>query len=550
MGSDKYQASAPPGGAPQASGEAGSNRREFLRVAAGAVGAGAGLALTACGSSKADVHAAKAAGSAGHTTRAAASKRRSAKDAASVRKLTARAGGTTKHGVQHLASRADLRPPEIRIDVRARNVAPGVVLTDSHAGPSQQGPLILNLNGRLIWFNPLARVPTPARRAFNLRVQSYRGEPVLTWFEGAVVSAHGLGHYEIWDQQYRRVAQVYAGNGYQADLHEFLLTDRGTALFTCYGRAIGNLPVGGGTRRGAYFYGVVQEVDVATGKVLFQWRSDEHVGFSASYQRVPAKPSNTWDYFHVNSIAVDPTDQNLLISSRNTWACYKVDRTTGKVLWKLGGKHGDFKMGPRTHFAFQHHVTLYPGGVLTIFDNEGGPPNEASQSRGLVLSIDEKRRRASFRKQYLHHPPVLSQALGSMQQLAGGHAFVGWGSSSYFTEYGSRGQVLFDGRLAPGTSSYRAFKQPWTGRPARPPDVTAVRHGKGTRVSVSWNGATDVWRWSVLGGPDAQHLTQLGTATVAGFETDISVPNAPAVIAVEALDGAGNALGRSAPVRI
>ena len=123
-----------------------------------------------------------------------------------------------------------------------------------------------------------------------------------------------------------------------------------------------------------------------------------------------------------------PTDQNLLISSRNTWAVYKVDRTTGKVLWKLGGKHGDFKMGPRTHFAFQHHVTLYPGGVLTIFDNEGGPPNEASQSRGLVLSIDEKRRRATFRKQYHHHPPVLSQALGSVQQLDRGHAFVGWGS--------------------------------------------------------------------------------------------------------------------------
>ncbi len=546
MGLDRHQASAAaPGDRPQASAhapgeqprDADTNRREFLRVAAGAVGAGAGLSLTACGSSKARV--AQAAGSDSHAVKAAAS----------VPKLAARVGGTTKHGVQHLASRTDLRPPEIHIDVRARNVVPGVVLTDAHAGPSQQGPLILNSNGRLVWFKPLTAVPTPAHRAFNLRVQSYRGQPVLTWFEGAVVSAHGLGNYEICDQQYRRVAQVHAGNGYQGDLHEFLLTDRGTALFTCYGRAIGNLPGSGGTRRGPYFYGVVQEVDVASGKVLFQWRSDEHIGLSASYERVPATPGNTWDYFHVNSICVDPADQNLVISSRNTWACYKVHRTTGEVLWRLGGKHSNFKMGPGTHFAFQHHVTLAPGGVLTIFDNEAGPPAEASQSRGLVLSIDETRRRASFVKQYHHHPPVLSPALGSVQELDQGHAFVGWGTSSYFTEYGSRGQVLFDGHLAPGTLSYRAFKQPWNGRPTRPPDVHAVRHGKEARLSVSWNGATDVWRWNVLGGPDAQHLTQLGTAAVAGFETEISVAHAPPVLLVEAVDGAGNALGRSAAVR-
>src|SRR5262249_10107755 len=178
-------------------------------------------------------------------------------------------------------------------------------------------------------------------------------------------------------------------------------------------------------------YGVAQEVDVATGRLLFQWRSDKHVGLSASYERVPAKASNTWDYFHINSIAIDPTDQNLLISSRNTWAVYKVHRTTGAVMWKLGGKGPNFRMGPGTHFAFQHHVTLHPGGILTIFDNEGGPPNEASQSRGLVLSINEPRRTARFVKQYHHRPPVMSEALGSVQTLDSGHVFIGCGSSSY-----------------------------------------------------------------------------------------------------------------------
>jgi Arylsulfotransferase (ASST) len=504
-------------------GSAASSRRDFLRLIGAGAAAAAGLALTGCGSSKV---------------------------AAAARELQARSGETIKHGIQRFRSRPDLLPPDIIIDVRAKDVAEGVVLTDCHGGPAQQGPLILDQTGRMVWFLPLSDRPSPAHRAFNVRVQSYRGEPVLSWFEGAVVSGHGQGHYAIFDGRYQQIAQVHAGNGYQGDLHEFLLTDSGTALFTCYGRATGSLPAAGGARRGPYFYGVVQEVDVATGKVLFQWRSDEHVGFDASYEAIPGDARDTWDYFHVNAISLDPTDGNLVISSRNTWACYKVSRTTGKVIWKLGGKDSDFKMGPNTHFAFQHDVTLQAGGVLTMFDNEAGPPNEASQSRGLVLAIDEDSRQARFLSQYHHHPPVLSQALGSLQELSDGHVFMGWGDSSYFTEYDRSGGVLFDGHLASGTLSYRAFRENWIGSPATAPDLAIVRSGSTARLYVSWNGATEVERWSVLGGHHPNSLSQLGVAAVAGFETEIAVPAAPPYLAVAALDQSGATLGSSGTKRV
>lgn len=511
-----------------------TNRREFLRIAAAVAGTGSGLALAGCGSSKASPRSRPSSSSASAITVAPP-------------RLNARASAVTKRGVQHLKTQAGMRPPEIRIDHHAgKDVVPGVVVTDAHGGPSQQGPLIIDSSGRMVWFLPLSPRPSPAHRAFNVRVQTYRGEPVLTWFEGAVVSAHGLGHYEIVDQQYRRVAQVHAGHGYQGDLHEFLLTDTGTALFTCYGRAIGNLP---GGRRGPYFYGIAQEVDVASGRVLFQWRSDQHVALSASYERVPDKSSSTWDYFHINSIAIDPTDQNLLISSRNTWAVYKVNRKTGRVMWKLGGKGSNFRMGRGTHFAFQHHVTLHPGGILTIFDNEGGPPKEASQSRGLVLSINESARSAHFRRQFHHRPPVMSEALGSVQLLSGGHTFMGWGASSYFSEYGSSGQVLFDGRLSPGTSSYRAFKETWNGAPTGSPAVHVARTGSSAHVYVSWNGATGVDQWSVWGGPDDRRLTHLGVAHVAGFETEITIPDAPKLVVVQAIGGSGSVLAKTSAVR-
>ncbi len=505
-----------------------ASRREFLRIAGGAiaVGTGAGLTVAGCSSSHASAGV----------------------KATSAPALRSRAGGFTRKGVQHFRSRPDLRPPQIVIDVPARKVVPGRIFTDCHGGLAQQGPLILSETGRLVGFMPLTPKPTPAQRAFNVRVQTYRGKPVMTWFEGGVVSAHGQGHYEIYDESYHPVAQVHAGNGYQGDLHEFMLTDQGTALFTCYGRATGTFP--GTGRRGNYFYGVVQEVDVASGRVLFQWRSDQHVGLGESYYQPPSNPKNTWDYFHVNAITIDPSDNNLVISSRNTCACYKVDRETGKVIWKLGGKGGNFRMGPGTRFYFQHHITLHPGGTMTIFDNEAGPPREASQSRGLVLAIDEGSRRVRLVRQFLHRPSVLSDALGSVQLLTHGHTFMGWGTSSYFTEYAGDGTVLFDGHLTPGTLSYRAFKQTWTGRPATSPTLAVSRAGAGATLHASWNFATEVAGWAVLGGRDAEHLETIGVARLAGFETDIALPHAPACAAVEAIDGKGQILGRSRTVKV
>jgi hypothetical protein len=501
------------------------NRRDFLRLAGGvvALGAGAGLTLTGGSSSQASG------------------------TGPSLPTLSSRKGGTTVKGIQQFRSRPDLLPPEIRIDVHARQVIPGFVFTDCHGGYAQQGPMILAETGRLVGFLPLTPQPTVADRAFNVRVQIYQGKPVMTYFVGAVVSAHGQGYYVIYDENYRQVAQVHAGNGYQGDLHEFLLTDQGTALFTAYGEAVGTYPSGS---QGTYFYGVVQEVDVASGRVLFQWRSDQHVALAESYYPAPVNPANTWDYFHVNAIAIDPTDNNLVISSRNTCACYKVDRKTGRVIWKLGGKDSDFHMGRGSRFYFQHDVNLHPDGVMTIFDNEGGPPKEARQSRGLVLQIDETKKTARVHTQFHHKPPVLSEALGSVQPLDNGHTFMGWGTSSYFTEYGPGGEVLFDGHLTPGTLSYRAFKETWTGTPTTVPSLSATRSGPGVTLYASWNFATEVAGWVVLSGHRADALNAVGVTKLAAFETVISVPHASAYVAVEAIDGNGQILATSAPLKV
>jgi hypothetical protein len=457
--------------------------------------------------------------------------------------LASAASNATAGPAQVFKSRPDLRPPTVTVDVRSADFGSELVLTDSHAGPAQQGPMIIDGNGDLVWFLPLSAGSDTALRAFNLRSYSYRGENLLAWFQGAVVNAHGEGHYELYGSTYEKFGQVYAKNGYQGDLHEFMITPAGTALFTCYGQASADLSRYGGAKQGTYFYGVVQEVDLGTGKLLFEWRSDDHVSFDQSYQ--PASPDSPWDYFHINSIDVDPTDGRLIISGRNTWAFYKVDRPSGKILWRLGGKASDFRLGPGAHFAFQHDVRRHPDTTVTLFDNEGGPPAEASMSRAVVLSVDEKSAQAELVRQYLHSPPVLSVALGSVQDMDGGVRFIGWGESSYFTEYDANGKAIFDARLADGTESYRAFKRAWLGRPAEPPSISVARAGSSATVYASWNGSTQVASWLVLGGPSAARLGPLGRADRRGFETAITVPHPPAYLAVEAVDARGTVLGRS-----
>lgn len=455
------------------------------------------------------------------------------------------AAGPGRLDIQVFRSRPDLHPPTIAVDVLPdRTAAPGFIFTDCHFGPGQQGPLVIDGDGGLVWFLPLSADATSALRAFNVRVQSYRKRPVLTWFQGIVVHGHGEGHYVLYDSRYHPVARVSAQNGYQGDLHDFVLTERGTALFTCYGQASTDLSTVGGPRKGDYAYGVVQEVDVATGRLLFEWRSDEHVPLAQSYAPI-LRTDIPWDYFHLNSICVDPADGNLIVSGRNTSALYKIDRSTGKILWRMGGKASDFRLDHRARFAFQHDVERWQDGTVTLFDNEAGPPAHASQSRALVLALDERARTASLVCQYHHAPPVLSDALGSVQDLARGHRFVGWGTSSYFTEYDPSGRPVLDARLAPGTESYRAFKQPWQGLPGEPPAMAVEEGASSATVYASWNGATEVDRWIVLGGTGHKRLQPVAGARRTGFETAIPVPDPPSHLAVEAVDRAGRRLGRS-----
>ena len=292
--------------------------------------------------------------------------------------------------------------------------------------------------------------------------------------------------------------------------------------------------------------GIVQELEVPSARVLFEWRSLDHVALTESYSQV----APAFDYFHVNSVDL-AQDGNLLVSARNTWTVYKLDRGSGKVIWRLGGKKSDFAMGPGTRFSWQHDARSHGAGELvTLFDN-ADDPQEASQSRGLALALDETRMRATLSRQYLHRPPLLAHAFGSVQLQPNGNVLVGWATEPWFTEYTSDGAVLLDAKLPHGGQNYRALRFPWRSTPTEPPTLVARPTASGHLLFVSWNGATEVHRWQVVAGRSEDGLTPRLTAPRSGFETTLHLPaGAGRLAAAVALDATGKPLGRSAVIRL
>jgi hypothetical protein len=449
--------------------------------------------------------------------------------------------------VQGFRSRPDLHPPTVAVTTSSPAMAPGEEFVAPYSGPGQAGPMILDESGGLVWFKPLPRNTS----ATNFRVQEYRGKQVLTWWQGDIsVHGFGLGEGVIDSSAYTQIARVRAGNGHQADLHDFQLTPAGTALVTAYDPIRCDLSAVGGPADGAVTDGTLQEIDVRTGLVMYEWTSLDHVGLSESYESAArSSRSGPYDYFHVNSINLD-RDGSLLISARNTWTVYRLDAATGQIAWRLGGKHSSFGETPQTRTAYQHDPRELPNGAISIFDN-GSSPQVHKQSRAIVVDIDAQAGTATLAGQLTHAPNLVANSQGNMQALVGGGWFVGWGQLPDFSEFGPEGTLLFDAHFPGRTQSYRSLSFAWEGMPVHQPAFAFHGSGGGAgTVYASWNGATGVSAWRVLAGARPGDLKALAESPRTGFETAIRVPAGATsrYLAVQALDASRRVLGTSAAV--
>ena len=437
------------------------------------------------------------------------------------------------------SSAGDLTPPPITVLHARRGTERGLIFVAPKTTPSPtvvQGPEIIDELGRPVWFH----AATGGDQVADFRVQRYRGQPVLTWWQGQshTGAGHGEGVDYILDRSYRVIATVNAGNGLAADTHEFRLTPKGprSSWFTTPCPAICRRSAARPTARSST--ASCRRSTSPPGAVIFEWHSLDHVGLDESHAPVPAVAATTYDYFHINAVNLDE-DGNLLIDARNTWAFYKVHRRTGRVIWRLGGTKSDFALGDGAAFAWQHNPLPVDRETVRLFDNEAAPV-VLPHSRVIWLRRDLANHTATLIRSIEHPDGLSAGSQGNSQALDNDNTFVGWGQTGRFSEFDPSGNLLFDASVPVGFDTYRAYRHVWHARPDSAPVATAQRNADGTTtVHAIWNGATDVARWIVVGGPHRHALRRLGTAAWNGLDTAITLTGAADHVAVIAEDDAG-----------
>lgn len=429
--------------------------------------------------------------------------------------------------------------PKLDVLSNRPGTAPGMILiTPQSLTPAPlDGTEILDGQGRPVWFRPV-----PAGQfATDLRAQRYRGRPVLTWLQGTLESRDFayIGTAYIADAHYHLIATVKD----IADPHEFQLTSRGTALLTDAQNLQMDLPSAGRTRNETIRNGILKEVDVATGKTLWRWSGLDHIPVTESYHpKIKPGENRPYDYLHLNSVEED-RDGNLLISAAKTCAVYKVDRRTGGIIWRLGGRNSTFRLGPGVRFCGQHDAHWAGQNLIRIFDN--GTPPERHASRVAWIKIDPVGKTATLVRQIIEPQHMSAAVQGGAQELPNGNIAVGWGSIGRISEFSPDGSPLFNASLPGGMISYRMYRVPWNGRPSTPPTVIT----RGGAVHAVWNGATGVARWRVLTGPTPNAVKPVAEAAWNGLDTTIALPGGSAsapYVQIQALDANGTVLGTGA----
>lgn len=483
-------------------------------------------------------------------------------------------------------SRPDLAVPRLNITVAANNTAPGYLFLAPFSGfvdhgvtrgPRQAAPYIYTDAGDLVW----SGYTYFSIWAANFQAGRYHGEDILFAFEGDHNPnyGHGHGHVTFLDRHYDTVKEVRAGNHRLLDKHEFHIVDERTALVQIYHPVPRDLSEFASDAAQQWIIDAqFQEIDIATGDVLFEWSALDHV--SPSESLLPPddgeaghgyNSSDAWDYFHINAVDKD-ANGDYIISARHTAALYKIDGRTGDIVYKFGGlpaiKPSSFSNTDNFTFAFQHHarflsrsddgtkevISFYDNSAHGTENNDGNVVDYNKYSSAKIVELDTETWTAKLLFLGVAPDGVLSKSQGNTQVLANGNVLIGTGSAGSVAEFDPAGNVIFAAYLDSGVhgnrvQNYRAFRYEWTGIPREKIAVFSELTADGsTVVYVSWNGDTRTRTWKFfLVKHGKKHY--LGKAPKSGFETTFYVDTDVDTVLAEAYDDEGELLGESSSSR-
>ncbi|EOA86404.1 uncharacterized protein SETTUDRAFT_177297 [Exserohilum turcica Et28A] len=428
-------------------------------------------------------------------------------------------------------SNKNVMPPEMHVNHNGTALQEGLVFLGINGRPSsgQNWPTIFEFTndrmGSLVWTGDYPE-------AFEFKVQTYKGEPVLTLWSGELLDGYGHGSFYILNQSYGEIAHFHA-NGFgenMADFHEFEITNDDHALVIIYHGIPWDLTPSGGVADGWLFENTFQEIDIETGELVFEWNASAHVGINESYNSLPSdigqSEETPWDYFHINSIEKDGNG-DYLVSARVTDCIYKISGDDGRIIWRLHGRQSDFDVELAAQFAFQHDARWLDEDQtrMTLFDN--GPNGRTNYSRGLLLDVNQDDMTVKIITEFTNQAKTFARYEGSLQAIDPSNEttnyMLGLGNEPFFAELDHQGNILLDVQFGRSNvvNAYRTYRQQWEGKPTTKPDIHWARDR--SLAYFSWNGATEVESWVVCtaNASDSTTWTNVTVARRTGFETAI-----------------------------
>jgi len=272
---------------------------------------------------------------------------------------------------------------------------------------------------------------------------------LITFFDNGVRCFYAMNSSFSVVDSFRTVG------GYVTDGHDIQFTASGNVLLMSYDVDTVDMSVivPGGNDSAAVTGLVLQELDAGK-NLVFQWRSWDHFAITdAVYRDLTAA---TVDYAHGNAFDID-TDGNILLSSRHMDEITKIDRSTGAIIWRWGGKNNQFTfINDTLRFSYQHDVRRIANGNITLFDN--GNYHVPSFSRAVEYALDEQAMTATLVWEFRDSMKISAPATGNVQRLPNGNTFISWGTAGIITEVRPDGTKAMEFLLPDSFTTYRTFR--------------------------------------------------------------------------------------------
>ena len=307
------------------------------------------------------------------------------------------------------------------------------------------------------------------------------------------------------DDSFNLVDSLLPAYGYPTDIHEFLILQNGNYLFTATttstadlsGHVFNGNPGSDQTTLRNY---VIQEFE--NGTSVFNWNSIDHIHAEQFVDGFPYNPTD-FDHVHGNAVVEDP-DENLLVSMRHTDAVYKIDRSTGNLIWTLGGIASDFSFINDDVFSGQHDIRLSDNGNLTLFDNGNSKPTP-QVTLAAEYELDESTMTATRVWEYSDEDESYARAMGSFRTSSNGEKIIGYGfcnrPTPNFIHLNPQDEMISELLFQDSVVSYRAVMETFSFEPSKP-EISCSFSNNVTVLSAPSGYSSYVWNT----GEQTQHI--------------------------------------------